>query len=83
MVIGLKAGTELEGRDEAKEWAYELIRTFAEGFEKRNGSIVCNDLLGHDISTLEGRKKASEEGLFETLCPELVRSAAEILEAIL
>jgi hypothetical protein len=36
--------------------------------------------LGVDISTPEGAAHANEKGLFDTVCVELVASAAEILE---
>jgi hypothetical protein len=41
--------------------------------------VLCRELLGVDISNPEGLKRAREEGLTETLCPELVSEAADIL----
>ena len=83
MVLGLKSANEISDAQEAKEAVYERVRGFSKRFEERNGSSVCRDLLGHDVSPEEGRAKANEEGLFQTLCPEFVRSAAEILEEML
>jgi C_GCAxxG_C_C family probable redox protein len=83
LVLGLKAGAELPNRDEAKEQAYGLVQEFSRRFRERHKSMDCSDLLGFDISTEQGRANASERGLFETLCPKLVRSAAEIMEEML
>ena len=52
---------------------------FLEEFEERKGSYLCRDLLGCDLSTEEGRTYAKAHGLFGTLCPEMVRTAAEIV----
>ncbi len=83
MVIGLKYGRTRVEDEETKEKAYSLVREFADRFESRNGSIVCTELLGYDIGTPEERELAREQGLFATLCPRLVRDAAEIIERIL
>ncbi len=80
MVIGLKYGSADAGDKEAGEKMYRLVREFARRFEERNGSIVCRDLLGCDISRPEGFKTAKDNGLFTSVCPRLVRDAVEILE---
>ena len=83
MVIGLKHGAKEAKDEDKKEKTYALVREFTERFRSRNGSIVCNELLGYDISTPEGRGLAQEKELFSTLCPGLVKDAAEILEQLL
>ena len=40
----------------------------------------CADLLGVNISTLEGQAAAREANLFKTTCPGLVAGAVAILE---
>ena len=80
MVIGLQHGATQADDKESKEQAYEQVRSFAEQFTIRHGSLVCRELLECDISTPEGRERAKEQGLFSTRCPQFVRSAAEILE---
>jgi hypothetical protein len=52
-------------------------------FEKRNGSSVCADLLGCDISTPEGLANARQEGLFQSRCTGFVRDAVEIVQDML
>lgn len=83
MVIGLKyAMTNVEDKP-AKERTYAVVKEFARRFELRNGSIVCKELLGYDISTPEGLKVIHENHLFTTLCPKFVQDSAEILEVLL
>ena len=55
MVLGLKYG-------ESKEKSNETCEAFLDEFKKENGSYICNDLLGCDISTPEGVKSAVEIG---------------------
>ncbi len=80
MVIGLEHGKTRADDDEAREKAYELVKEFVTQFRSRNKSIVCKELLGHDISTPEGMLAIRQKNLFTTLCPRFVRDAAEILE---
>ncbi len=83
MVIGLKYGTASIEDDAAAENTYRLVQKFIKEFTEINGSDTCHDLLDCDISTLEGRNSANEKNLFTTLCPNFVRTSAEILEKIL
>jgi len=82
MVIGLRRSKTTAGDDESKEACRALADEFIAQFEARNGSITCQELLDYDISIPEESDLAKEEGLFDTLCPKLVRDAAEILEQI-
>ncbi|MEN6578624.1 MAG: C-GCAxxG-C-C family protein, partial [Phycisphaerales bacterium] len=65
------------------ESVYAALRKFTVKFQERNRTVVCKDLLGCDISTPEGAQRATQEGLFRTICPKLVEDAAEILEEML
>lgn len=83
MVIGLAyRGTEA-GRCEAKDITYAKVRDAVERFREANGATKCRDLLGMDILSDEGDLKAREAGLYRTVCPKLVESAAGILEDLL
>ena len=82
MVLGLQYGQASSDR-EAKEGIYARIREFADRFQARNGSLVCRDLLGCDISTPEGLQHAKDEKLLTTICPKFVRDASEILGEML
>ena len=83
MAIGLKYGKCRPGDDAARERAYALAGEFLRRFQAGHGSTLCRELLGHDLSTPAGREAAQEAGLYETLCPQLVRDAAEIVEELL
>ncbi len=46
MLAGLESGC-TEGKDrEGKEANYRMVQSFAEEFRKRNGSLICAELLG-------------------------------------
>jgi C_GCAxxG_C_C family probable redox protein len=80
MVLGLRYGPQEVCDTSAKTDVYSKVTEFSSRFESRCGSIICRDLLGCDISTREGMKHARDDNLFETICPKMVQSAAEILE---
>jgi len=79
MVLGLLAGKTDLPPVEQKELSYTLARLFVAEFDRRRGSTQCRQLLGIDISIPQGLERDREEGIFETLCPELVREAGKIL----
>jgi C_GCAxxG_C_C family probable redox protein len=83
MVIGLKHGHTTAADKEKKEQSYTLARDFAERFRSRNGALCCRELLGCDLSTVEGMEAAKQKGLFVEQCPGFVRDAAELLDEIL
>lgn len=83
MVIGLKYGKDSIEDDAAAEKTSSLVQKFIKEFTEINGSSTCDDLLDCDISTPEGLNTAKEKNLFTTLCPNFVRTSAEILEKIL
>ena len=83
MVIGLKHGRTAARDKELQEKTYGMVKEFVDRFKARNGSIVCRELLGYDISTPEGMALAKQRKVIATLCPKYVRDAAEIVEQIL
>lgn len=80
MAIGLKYSKVQDGENKKRDSGYALVRQFAEEFTARNGSIVCKELLGCDLSTPDGLAQARDTGLFSDVCPRFVRSAVDILE---
>lgn len=84
MIAGLKYGYTSNTDDKAKERHYALIQSLAKEFEKRNGSIICRDLLGldvkHDVPTPQ---KRTEKYYATRPCENLVASASEIIETFL
>ena len=84
MAIGLaQRGISPEVNRSEKEKTYEVCRRFMRAFEERNGSTLCSELLGCNISTPEGLAEARREGLFQSRCPKLVRDAVEIVRDML
>jgi len=80
MVLGLTYDPE---DPDAREKVYSLVRRYADKFVAHNGSLLCKDLLGYDISTPEGLKIIKEKKITSEVCPRVDRDAAEILEEML
>jgi C_GCAxxG_C_C family probable redox protein len=82
MVIGLThaglKGRSLFSRDRTED----IAREFAARFKARNGTTVCRELLGCDVSSFGGLRTAKKEKHFKKRCPKFVQDAAEILEEI-
>jgi C_GCAxxG_C_C family probable redox protein len=83
IVIGLKYGRIEADDEESKEKTYRLGGEFLKKFNSHAGSTLCRELLGYDISDPEQRQVAQEKELFDSVCPRLVRDAAEILKQVL
>jgi C_GCAxxG_C_C family probable redox protein len=84
MALGLAGpGAGPGGNPEAREKTYELSGRFLREFERRNGSTLCPELLGCDLSTPEGLAEARQKDLFQLRCTQLVRDAVEIAEGLL
>jgi C_GCAxxG_C_C family probable redox protein len=82
MVIGLKYGMGINKKIGAKEKTYKVSRDFSNQFQKLHGSILCEDLLGCDINTNEGKKIYAQNNYFEKKCSQYVKTAVEILEQL-
>jgi C_GCAxxG_C_C family probable redox protein len=84
MAIGLaQRGISPEENRSEKEKTCETSRRFMRAFEERNGSTLCSELLGCNISTPEGLAEARQKGLFQSRCNKLVRDAVEIVQGML
>ena len=80
LIIGLKYGKHQKEDNAAKEITYKKIQEFARLFEQRNKTTVCRELLGVDLLT--GDKQIAAENV-KSVCPKMVRDAAEIIEQML
>lgn len=83
MVIGLKNGLGITMDTEAKDKTYQLVNTFSNQFQEKNGSMICKEIIGCDLNTEEGMEYFDQNELLEKKCFLCVQSAAEILEEIL
>lgn len=79
MVLGLKNALD-PGNPETKARIKGMVKEFNATFIAENGSLVCKELIGYDLSSPEETEKASAAGVFNTVCPILVASAVEIIE---
>ena len=76
MALGLKYG-------DNKTESNEACEKFLDKFKDENGSYICCDLLGCDISTEDGVKYALDNNLFNEFCPKMVESATRITEKMI
>jgi len=83
MVLGLVHGETRPGDAEGRRRTNMLNDLMMDRFCEANGSCLCNDLLGCDIRTPEGKQYARNNHLFTEFCPKMVASAVDILEDIL
>lgn len=83
MVLGLKYGHCHSNDAEEKGRAYQISEDFMNRFIEKNGTVVCRELLGYDLSKTEDMTKIQELNLFKTTCPEMIRCATEIVDEMI
>ena len=80
LLAGLESGC-TEGKDrEGKEANYKMVQEFAEEFKKRNGSLICAELLGLSKSapTPTTPEQRTAEYYKKRPCVKMVEEAASI-----
>ena len=90
MVAGMLTATSDPTDKEQKKENYEVVQQLAKEFEKRNGSIICRELLGldddqknavgADYQTGATPEPRTKEYYKKRPCKELVGEACDILE---
>jgi len=80
MVLGLKFGPKA---GESNDSAYNISQEFLRRFQEQHASSKCKQLINFDISQPEELLAAREAQVFHKTCPELVRSAAGIVNSML
>ena len=83
MALGLKYGFSDGTAWEEKELAHQKAEEFMNRFIEKKGTVVCRELLGRDLSKPGELEMCRELGVFKSICPEMVRCAAEIIELML
>ena len=83
MALGLKYGMCVDGDLDSKQRANSYTVRFLDEFARLNGSYICRELLGCDISTDEGKAYARANGLYATECPKMIESAVLIAEKLI
>ncbi|MHA1934606.1 MAG: C-GCAxxG-C-C family protein [Candidatus Thorarchaeota archaeon] len=76
MALGLKYGG-AEREEKVNEVAVELLNEF----KALNGSIICRELINHDLITDEDVKQAFKNGAFDN-CPKFVQDVTKILDKL-
>jgi C_GCAxxG_C_C family probable redox protein len=83
MILGAKYGKEYQGMEEYRDRLYGITQELFEQFKRKQGTILCKELIHYDLSKAEELLEARRIGIFRTKCPEFVYQTAEILEKIL
>jgi C_GCAxxG_C_C family probable redox protein len=76
MAIGIKHGSNDPG-EEKNLIAYAKANTLYRKFEKKHGTVLCRELIKYDLTDPEQIAKARQEGVFEKICVNFVKSAIE------
>ena len=66
-----------------KDNTYSMIQSFSDRFVSLHGTINCKKLLNCDLKTLEGRKFAKVNNLFENICEKCIIDSIKILEDLI
>ena len=83
MILGLSQRINENNARESIERTYKLIHDFNCEFTSLHGSLNCKDLIKLDLSIPEQRAEAQDKHIFVTVCPDIVRDAAKIMESLL
>ena len=83
IALGMKYATVEANDPEKKDALLKLKAQFEEKFCDKNGSCICKEILGYNLSIPEEMEKIQEEKLLETKCPKVVLSACDILEEMI
>ena len=84
-VCGAFSGYDEKQDFEGKKQLYSIIQELAGRFRKEHGTIVCRELLGLDKNSAVSPvpEKRTEEFFKKRPCPEIIYTAAKILEEYL
>lgn len=83
IALGIKYGNYIANDNVTKNELLKLKVEFESAFSKENGSCICREILGYNLSNQEEMVRIQEERLLETKCPKLVLSSCKILEKML
>ena len=78
MAIGLFQGRRRPEDQGSRDRTYATVDTVLNGFCELHGALSCRELIGCDLRTEEGRKRAAELRTHQDLCPKFVAAAAAL-----
>jgi len=76
IAIGLHAGNRTAEAVARKDDAYLRVNALLARFAEEHGATDCRTLTGCNLLDPAARQAASDAGVFRTVCPGLVRTAA-------
>ena len=80
MIAGLENGYTENNNDEIKAEHYTRIQNLANEFKKKNGTIICRELLGVDADDNPIPSKRTEEYYKERPCEDLIADTCKIMD---
>lgn len=83
MAIGLYRGYDSPDDPDAKAGSNALALEFERRFAEKNGSILCRELLGYNLSVPEDLEVLKSKGLFSAVCPKMVADAVLLAQSML
>jgi len=83
MVLGLRYGHIHAASKEEYDAAYRKAEEFMARFKEKQGTVVCRELLGYDVTKPEDMTEIRRQGLFDHICPRMVQCAVEIVGEML
>ncbi len=82
MVIGLMYGKSRADDNEARDKTFQMTRQFMDEFKAGHGSVNCTRLVGYDLSDPQQLTDARASGVFQSVCPKLIKDSVELLEKL-
>ena len=83
IALGMKYASVKPNDTEQKDKLLRIKANFENKFIQKNGSCICKEILGYDLSTEEGMARIMEERLLETKCPQVVTGTCKILKKMI
>lgn len=81
LIVSLCNGNTNPENSDAKEENYRTVRMLADIFHKKQGTIICRELLGLTEAEKQARPEARTTAYYQSRpCPHLVKDAAIIIE---
>lgn len=80
MIAGLENGYTENNNDDIKAEHYTRIQNLANEFKKKNGTIICRELLGLDADDNPIPSKRTAQYYEERPCEELIADACKIID---
>ena len=76
--LGVINGKKFDDVAKHKEATYESSEKFMQLFQDKNGSIICDELTGIEMTDRAAHDRAIEDGTFKKVCPGYVEDAVRI-----